>query len=175
MDFRLEEAMMVLGKTPAVLQAMLPGLPGEWVYTSEEEWTAAGVIGHLIHGEKTDWVPRLRIILAFGESRAFDSFDRTAHVDGMAGKTLEDLLEEFRQLREANLSAVKSMNLSTADLDRRGMHPALGSVRLGEYIAAWTAHDLSHLHQLTRILAKHYGEACGPLRQYLGVLRERNL
>lgn len=163
---------MILGRTPAVLEAMLPGLPEEWVRTSKEEWNAAGVVGHLIHGEKTDWVPRLRTILAFGESQPFEPFDRTAHLDSMAGRSLEQLLGEFRQLREENIAAVRSMNLSTTDLDRRGMHPALGAVTLGEYIAAWTVHDLSHLHQLTRILAKHYNSACGPLRPYLGVLRD---
>ncbi|MFN7937179.1 MAG: DinB family protein [Bryobacteraceae bacterium] len=171
MDFMLEEALLVLSRTPAVLEAMLLGLPAEWVHTSEEEWTAAGVLGHLIHGEKTDWVPRLRIILDFGESKPFEPFDRTAHLSSMAGRTLEQLLGEFRQMREANVSAVRSMNLSATDLDRRGMHPALGTVTLGEYIAAWTVHDLSHLHQLTRVLAKHYTAACGPLRPYLGVLR----
>lgn len=172
MEFRLEEAVGMLGRTPGVLESLLRGLPAEWVFTSEEEWSAAGVVGHLVHGEKTDWVPRLRIILAFGESKPFEPFDRTAHLDSMAGKPLEHLLGEFRQLREENLSAVRSMNLSAADLHRRGLHPALGSVTLGEYIAAWTVHDLSHLHQLTRILAKQYTTACGPLRPYLGVLRD---
>jgi len=171
MDFRLEEALSLLRRTPAVAEAMLLGLPEAWLRTSEEEWTAFGVVGHLIHGEKTDWVPRIRIILEHGESKPFDPFDRTAHWEAIAGKALPQLLDEFRALREENVRQIQLLSLNETDLAKRGRHPALGPVALGEYIAAWAVHDLTHLHQLTRILAKHYQSACGPLRDYMGVFR----
>jgi hypothetical protein len=171
MDFQIDEALALLARTPSVLEALLGELPERWLNSSDEEWTACGVVGHLIHGEKTDWIPRLRIILEFGESKPFEPFDRTAHLDTLSGKPMPQLLAEFRHLRRENLNTLRSMSLTTADLARRGMHPALGTVTFAEYTASWAVHDLSHLHQLTRILAKHYGEACGPLRGYMGVLR----
>lgn len=171
MDFRLEETLRQLSRTPDVLEAMLTGLPEAWLHTSEEEWTAFGVVGHLIHGEKTDWVPRIRIILEHGESQPFEPFDRTAHLAEIIGKTLPQLLDEFRSLREENLRQIQLLSLTETDLTKRGMHPALGPVALGEYVASWAVHDLTHLHQLTRILANHYRVACGPLRDYMGVFR----
>ena len=171
MDFRLEEALRLLSRTPVVLEAMLTDLPEAWLHTSEEEWTAFGVVGHLIHGEKTDWVPRIHIILEHGESKPFAPFDRTAHLAAVGDRNFAQLLDEFRTLRQENLRQIQLLSLSETDLTKRGMHPALGSVALGEYIAAWAVHDLTHLHQLTRILAKHYQAACGPLRDYMGVFR----
>lgn len=172
MQFRLEEAIDLLTRTPAVLHALLNGLPEPWIHTSAEEWSAFDVVGHLIHGERTDWLPRTQIILTRGETQTFPPFDRTGHVSACAGKSLGQLLTEFRTLREENLAALAALQLSEPQLALRGMHPALGPVALGEYLAAWAVHDLSHLHQLTRILAKHYRNACGPLRDYMGVLRE---
>ncbi|MBL8173750.1 MAG: DinB family protein [Bryobacterales bacterium] len=173
MEMRLAEALRCLSRTPAVLRALLEGLPEQWVETSEEEWTIREVVGHLIHGERTDWVPRIRIILAHGESRPFDPFDMTGHFDVIAGRSLDKLLDEFQQMREANVREVEALSLQPADLERTGMHPALGPMTLGEYIAAWAVHDWTHINQTTRILAGHYANACGPLRQYMGVFRGR--
>ena len=173
MEFRLDEALLLLGKTPAAVSALVEGLPRAWTETSEEEWTVSGVVGHLIHGENTDWVVRAKTILAHGERKPFEPFDRTAHRGLCADKPLSELLAEFGRLRSMNLQSVRGMELDEAKLRLRGMHPALGPVTLGEYLAAWVVHDLSHLHQISRILAMHYRAACGPLSEYMGVLRPK--
>lgn len=172
-DFNLSEALALLARTPTTLNALLRGLPAAWTHRNEGQgtWTAFDIVGHLIVGERSDWVPRAKIILENGESRAFDSFDRFAQEKESQGKSLEQLLDEFTHLREQNVAALRALNLQPEDLNRRGRHPALGGVRLSELLATWVVHDLTHLHQLSRLLAYQYREAVGPWSVYLGVLQ----
>jgi hypothetical protein len=168
------EAIPVLARTPAVLRALLDGLPEAWIRAREgpETWSPFDVVGHLIHGERTDWIPRAEIILAHGEARTFEVFDRFAMVEASRGKSLGELLNTFAELRVANVVRLERMGLTPADLDRRGRHPELGSVTLGQHLATWVAHDLSHIAQVARVMGKRYREAAGPWRAYLPMLRE---
>jgi len=170
--FALDEATAVLARTPATLDAMLRGLPDGWIQAHEggETWSPFDVIGHLIHGEQTDWVPRARIILEHGEARAFDKFDRFAQFELSQGRTLDSLLDEFAVLRRANLRDLAALEITEADLDRRGAHPGLGVVTLGQLLATWVAHDLDHVVQVARVLARQYSDAVGPWRAYLRVI-----
>jgi DinB superfamily len=170
--FNLDETIAVLTRTPAALDALLRGLPDSWVLANEgnDSWSAFDIVGHLIVGEHTDWMPRARIILENGEARPFDPFDRFAQAKESEGKSLEQLLDEFARLRNENLDALKALNLQAQDLTRRGTHPRLGTVTLSQLLATWAAHDLTHLHQLSRVLAYQYREAVGPWSAYLGVL-----
>jgi len=169
----LSDTISLLSRTPATLNALLRGLPQSLTHSNEGEgtWTAVDVVGHLIHGERTDWMPRVRMILHHGDSRAFEPFDMQGHVREIAGKSLAELLDEFARARAANLSDLQALNLQPADFARRGLHPALGPVTLGELVATWPAHDLTHLHQLARLLAHPYREAVGPWREYMGVMQ----
>jgi hypothetical protein len=171
--FRLDESVAVLTRTPATLDALLRGLPEGWTNAHEggETWSPFDVIGHLIHCERADWVLRARIILEHGESRTFDPFDRFAQFKESEGKTVDGMLDEFAALRAENLRTLAAMNLTEADLDRRGRHPAFGEVTLGQLLATWTAHDLGHIAQIVRAMAKQYTEAVGPWEQYLSILR----
>jgi hypothetical protein len=152
---------------------MLRRLPDTWVRRNEgkDSWSAFDIVGHLIVGERTDWMPRLRIVLEHGEARPFDPFDRFRQFGETEGKSLEQLLDEFAGLRSENLAALQQMNLQAADFSRRGKHPALGPVTLSELLATWAVHDLTHVHQLSRVMAYQYREAVGPWRAYLGVLQ----
>ncbi|MGA1981889.1 MAG: DinB family protein [Acidobacteriaceae bacterium] len=172
-EFNLADAVAVLARTPASLDALLRGLPDLWVLRNEgaETWSAFDVLGHLIAGERTDWMPRARIILEHGEARAFDRFDRFAQFKESEGKSFDQLLDEFARLRRENLAALGALNLQPVDFARRGMHPELGVVTLAELLATWTAHDLTHLHQLSRVMAHQYRGAVGPWSAYLGVLQ----
>jgi len=177
-EFSLPEAIAVLTRTPAALNALLRGLPNMWVRGNEgrckdgsDTWSAFDIVGHLIVGERTDWMPRARIILEHGEARPFDPFDRFAQVKESQGKSLEQLLEEFARLRKENLTALQALNLQPEDLARRGMHPELGVVTLSQLLATWAVHDLTHLHQLSRVMAHQYREAVGPWSAYVGVLK----
>jgi len=171
--FNLADALAVLTRTPIALDALLRGLPNVWVRCNEgkDSWSAFDIVGHLIVGERTDWVPRARIILENGEARPFDPLDRFAQVKESQGKSLEQLLEDFARLRKENLAALQALNLQPEDLNRRGKHPALGVVTLSELLATWAVHDLTHLHQLSRVMAHQYREVVGPWRAYLGVLK----
>jgi hypothetical protein len=176
-EFNLAEAVAVLSRTPATLNAMLRGLPDIWVLRNEgrseqakDSWSAFDIVGHLIVGERTDWMPRVRIILEHGKSRPFDPFDRFAQVKESQGKSLEQLLDEFARLRAENLATLQALNLAPEDLIRRGKHPTLEAVTLQELLATWTVHDLTHLHQLSRVMAYQYRDAVGPWSAYLGVL-----
>jgi hypothetical protein len=171
-EFDLAEAIAVLGRTPATLNALLRGLPDVWVRGNEgkDTWSAFDIVGHLIVGERTDWMPRARIILQKGEARPFDPFDRFAQLKDQ-DKSLEQLLDEFARLRRENLAALQALNLQPEDLTRRGRHPALGVVTLSELLATWAVHDLTHVHQLSRVMAHQYREAVGPWSAYLGVLQ----
>lgn len=173
MDHNLDLTIAVISRTPAALNALLRDLPEPWTHSNEgaNTWTAYDVVGHLIHGEKTDWIPRAQRILQHGESRPFDKFDRTAQERESKGKPLAQLLDEFAALRAENIQKLRGMKLKPEDFERRGMHPALGTVTLGQLIAGWPVHDLTHLHQLSRILAHQYKEAVGPWVAYMGVLR----
>jgi hypothetical protein len=170
--FVLEEAMQILARTPAALDALLRGLPEPWIVAHEggQTWSAFDVIGHLIHGERTDWMPRARIILEHGDGRAFEPFDRFAQFAASAGRTLPSLLEEFAAVRRDNLRDLAALRLTGADLDRRGTHPELGAVTLRQLLATWVAHDLDHLVQIARVLATQYHDEVGPWRAYLRVV-----
>lgn len=171
-EFSLPEAIAVLTRTPAAFDALLGGLPDTWVLGDEgkDTWSPFVIMGHLIVGERTDWLPRVRIILENGEARPFDPFDRFAQKEGK-DKTLEQLLDEFARLRRENLAALQALNLRPEDLKRRGKHPALGMVTLSQLLATWVVHDLTHLHQLSRVMAHQYRDAVGPWGVYLGVLK----
>jgi hypothetical protein len=170
--FDLDEATAILARTPATLDALLRGLPAGWITAHEggESWSPFDVLGHLIHGERTDWIGRARIILEHGEARAFDPFDRFAQFRESEGKTLEALLDEFARLRQQNLAALAALHLTAADLARRGRHPAFGVVTLRQLLATWVTHDLDHLFQVTRVLAGQYADEVGPWRAYLRIV-----
>ena len=168
----MDEAVAILSRTPATLAAMLRGLPDGWILAHEGEntWSPFDVIGHLIHGDKTDWMPRARIILEQGEERAFDKFDRFAQFAASEGRTLASLLDELATLRNENVRELVALRLTDADLDRRGRHPELGVVTLRQLLATWVAHDLDHVVQISRVLARQYSDEVGPWRAYLRII-----
>ena len=170
--FTLDEAIPLLARTPPTLDAMLRGLPAGWIEANEggDTWSAFDVLGHLIHGERTDWMPRARLILDHGDSRPFDTFDRFAQFGASAGKSLPELLDEFARLRQANLAGLEALHLKAADLQRPGRHPQLGAITLGQLLATWVAHDLDHVSQITRVLANQYADAVGPWRAFLRIV-----
>ena len=173
MEHNLQETISLLARTPAALNALLRDLPETWTSRNEGEntWSPFEVLAHLIHGERTDWMPRMKIILQFGETRTFEPFDRWGHLRESQGKLLAQLLDEFAQLRSENLAELRALNLKEEDLALRGRHPALGVVTLSELLATWAGHDLTHLHQISRVMAHQYREAVGPWSRYLGVLQ----
>jgi hypothetical protein len=168
----LQNTISLLTRTPTALGALLRGLPETWTHHNEGEntMTVFDVIGHLIHSEKTNWMPRLKTILQFGEAQPLPSFDRWGHVRECQSKSLQQLLDEFARLRAENLQELQSLHLREEDLALRGKHPALGNVTVSELIATWAVHDLTHLHQISRIMAHQYQEAVGPFHKFLGVL-----
>jgi hypothetical protein len=169
----LEECLSVLTRTPGALDALLRGLPEAWTTATEGPgtWSPYDVIGHLIHGELTDWMPRLAIILEHGPSRPFDSFDREAQFRESKGKSLSTLLDEFVELRRDNLVRLRALNLQPAQLELKGTHPALGPVTAGQLLATWVAHDLDHILQVSRVMAKRYKQEVGPWAEYLSVMK----
>jgi hypothetical protein len=172
-EFTLAESIPVLSRTPTALNALLHGLPDRWVRCNEgtDTWSAFDILGHLIVAERTDWMPRVRIILESGEALPFDPFDRFAQSKENQNKSMEELLDEFARLRTENLAELQRLNLQHRDLTRHGRHPELGVVTLSELLSTWVVHDLTHLHQLSRLMAHQYRDAVGPWRTYLGVLR----
>ncbi len=168
----LPESIAVLEQTPAVLRAQLDGLPECWTTCNEgpKTWSAYDIVGHLIHGERADWIPRMRTVLEHGTARAFDPFDRFAQERDSTGKSLTNLLDEFARLRRGTIADLRAARLDASDFDRRGMHPALGEVTLGNLIATWVVHDLGHIAQIARVMAKRYAPEVGPWREYLPVL-----
>jgi len=170
--FRLNEGIAVLERTPATFRALLGGLPDSWASVNEgpDTFSPFDNIGHLIHGERTDWIPRARIVLAQGANRRFEPYDRFAQQKESKGKSLTELLEEFAHLRAENLTALRDWKLSERELALEGEHPALGVVTLRQLLAAWVAHDLGHIAQTTRVMAKQYRDAVGPWRAYLPIL-----
>ena len=172
MAHNLEHTIAVLSRTPSTMNAMLRDLPEEWIHRNEGDGTfsAFDVIGHLIHGDRTDWIPRARIILEHGDTKPFEKFDRLAQVRESKGKSLPQLLDEFARIRAEKLDELRALNLKPQDFERRGQHPALGIVTLSQLLATWGAHDLTHLHQVSRVMAHQYREAVGPWTRYLGVM-----
>jgi hypothetical protein len=169
----LGEVVAVLERTPPTLAALLDGLPRSWLEADEgpDTFSPIAVLGHLIHGERTDWMVRVHAILEHGESRPFEPFDRFAHRGSLAGRGVPDLLSEFATLRAANAADLDSLNLTTADFSRRGRHPEFGSVTLGQLLATWVVHDVSHLGQIARVMARRYETAVGPWRAYFRVFQ----
>ena len=172
MNTNLDEAIDVLKRTPSVLNSLLLDLPDSWSRTNEgaDTWSPFDVVGHLVHGEETDWIPRLKIILDVGEARTFDPFDRSAQFKYSVGKSLSDLLRQFAELRARSIATLLECNLSDSDLQKAGTHPEFGRVTLGELLATWVVHDLSHIAQISRVMCKQYTEAVGPWRAYLPIL-----
>lgn len=172
-ELKLPDAVAVLTRTPAAMNALLRGLPDTWVLCNEgpDTWSAFDIVGHLIAGERTDWMTRARIILEYGEARPFDRFDRLAQFKDSQGKSLDQLLDEFALLRRENLAVLEALNLQSEDLVKRGTHPEFGVVTLAELLATWAVHDLTHLHQLSRVMAHQYRAEVGPWSAYLGVLK----
>ena len=170
--FDLAEATALLARTPRVLDAWLRGLPEPWLRATEgpDTWSPCDVVGHLLHGEETDWIARAEIIRTHGPTRAFDPFDRFAMFEKSKGMTIDDLLDAFAEARAQNLATLQSWQLGPDDFALEGRHPELGPVTLGQLLATWTAHDLGHLRQIARTMARRYTADVGPWRQYLSVL-----
>ena len=166
------DTISLLARTPATLNALLRDLPETWTNRNEgpNTWSPFDIVGHLIHGELTDWMPRARMILQYGDTRAFEPFDRLAQERESKGKSLAQLLDQFARLRSDNLNQLSALNLQPKDFDRRGRHPALGPVTLSELLSTWAAHDLTHLHQLSRVMAYRCRESVGPWTKFLGVM-----
>ncbi|MFL5495425.1 MAG: DinB family protein [Gemmatimonadales bacterium] len=175
MDFDLDSSTDVLARTPATLGALLAGLPEPWARGREgpDTFSPFDVVGHLIDGEETDWIPRARIILARGPDLRFEPYDRFRHYARNLGRSLADLLDEFAGLRAANLDLLRSWQLTGAELDLTGIHPTFGPVTLRQLLAAWVVHDLGHVAQVTRVMAKQYREAVGPWVPFMPVLMDR--
>jgi hypothetical protein len=173
MTHDLNHTMALLERTPAALELLLRGLPKFWTDRNEggSTWTAVDVVGHLIHAERTDWMPRVRVILSAGESRPFEPFDREGYRAQGHDGSLERRLEEFAQARSVGLAELRALKLKPEDLERRGRHPTLGAVTLSQLLATWAGHDLSHLHQISRVLAYQIRDAVGPWSRNLGVLQ----
>jgi hypothetical protein len=173
MEHNLQHTISLLTRTPAALNALLRDLPEPWTHRNEGEntWTVFDIVGHLIHAERMDWMPRARTVLQFGETQPFEPFDREGHAQQVQGKSLGQLLDEFSRLRSENVDELRALNLRQEDLDRRGRHPSLGVVTLSQLLATWAVHDLTHLHQISRVMAYQYQQAVGPWSRYLGVLQ----
>lgn len=172
MSHNLDQTLSLLARTPAALDALLRDLPECWTLCNEGENTMSpfGVVGHLAYCERGDWMPRVRMILESGESRVFDPLDRWGHARESQGKSIGQLIDEFAGLRARNLDELRRMKLDPKKLELRGRHPALGVVTLSELLATWAAHDMTHLHQISRVMAHQYRDAVGPWSRYLGVL-----
>lgn len=170
----MQDALAILERTPSAINALLNGLPDTWTRATEGEgtWSPYDVIGHLIHGERDDWMKRARHILS-GDTRPFTPFDRTAQFTESAGKSLDELLATFAELRSRNVAELLAMNLDESDLERTGRHPEFGDVTLRQLLATWVVHDLDHVAQISRTMAKVYTEAVGPWQAYLSILRDR--
>lgn len=172
MDYQFADTMAVLRRTPDVLRALLAGLPEAWTRGTEgaETWSAYDVVGHLLHGEETDWIPRARIILEQGEGHPFPKFDRTAMFEESHGKSLDDLLDAFAAARRRNLEALAGLDITPEKLALVGTHPALGTVTLGNLLSTWGLHDLNHLGQIVEVMAHQHDAAVGPWKRYLNIL-----
>jgi hypothetical protein len=172
MKFQLEQAVEILSNTPATVKSLLGNLSEDWMEKEDaENWSPFDVVGHLIHGEETDWIPRAGIILAQGENPAFEPFDRFAQFEKSKGKNLNELIETFADLRRKSLETLQSWNLTEEDLKLKGIHPELGEVNLEQLLSTWVVHDLTHIRQIVTVLAKKYSENVGVWREYLSILK----
>lgn len=174
MEFNLQSGIEILERTPTVLDSLLRDLPKDWTHNNEGEntWSPFDVVGHLLHGEKTDWIERTNIILKNDLNIAFTPFNRFAQFEDSKGKTINNLLDEFAELRKTNLEILKNLDVSERNFEHIGRHPNLGKVTLKQLLASWVAHDLGHIAQITRVMAKQYKDEVGPWKQYMGVLNK---
>ena len=172
MKFELKQALEILERTPLVVETMLNNLNEEWIRSNEgdDTWSPYDIVGHYIHGEKTDWIPRMEIMLNDLPDKRFEPFDRFAQFRNSKGKTLNELIDEFKILRKENLTKLQSVELNDEQLNRTGVHPQLGVVTLRQLLASWVVHDLTHIYQLSRVLAKQFEEEVGPWKEFMGVL-----
>jgi len=170
MQFRLQDGLAILERTPSILDVWLRDLPDPWAFANDghDTWSPFDILGHLIHGEITDWVPRLRIILSDSSNRTFEPFDRFAQLQANKAKSVPDLLDTFRNLRRSNVENLRSLSLT--EYDRTGIHPSLGTVNLRQLLATWVAHDLNHLAQIAEVMARQYRLEVGPWRESLDIL-----
>ena len=174
MEYRLDKALEILERMPKILKTYLENLPDDWIFCNEgeETWSAFDVVGHLIHGEKTDWTKRLEIILSDSNSKIFNTFDRFAQFEASKGKSMNQLLVDFSEVRKQNLEYLKSLNISEEQFNLKAIHPQLGEVTLKNLLACWVAHDLGHIAQIARVIAKQYKAEVGPWTEYISVLNK---
>lgn len=172
MDFDIDKSVEILGKTPFVLETLLSSISKEWIENDEGEntWSPYVVVGHLVFGEKTDWIVRIKTILSDNENKLFEPFDRFAQLNGVQNIPILDLVDEFKLLRVENLEELTSLNITRKDFERSGIHPEFGHVTIQQLISAWVVHDLGHLAQISRVMAKQYAGNVGPWKAYLGIL-----
>ena len=174
MVFDLNKSIEILERTPAVVTALLQGLSSEWLFNNEgaDTWSPYDIIGHYIEGEKTDWIPRMRIILSNDDDKRFVPFNRFAQLNNDKNKPINALLHEFAEWRKNNILELKEANLNEEKLNKKGIHPAFGEVTLRQLLAAWVTHDLNHIHQISRVMAKQYKEEIGPWTKYISVVNK---
>jgi hypothetical protein len=174
-EFDLDTAVPVLRRTPSVVRTLLADLPRDWIEHTEGPgtWSPFDIVGHLIHGERTDWMPRVDHMLRHGDAVVFPAFDREAMFTASRGRSLDELLDTFTSLRDDSLDRLGALQLSDADLERHGRHPEFGIVTLRQHLATWVAHDLGHISQIVRVMARQYSDAVGPWRAYLSILSEK--
>ena len=172
MKYDFHKSTEILEKTPAVLRQLLDGLHSDWLMNNEgpDTFSPFDVLGHLVHGEKTDWTARVKLILEHGNTKAFEKFDRFAMYEESRGKTISELLDEFENLRKENLGWLRTLSLSASDLEKKGLHPVLGEVTLENLLATWVVHDLTHIAQISRVMAKQYKEGIGPWTEFFRIL-----
>lgn len=175
MEFKLEQAIEILSRTPAVVETLLTGLSDDWVMHNEggDSWSPYDIVGHYIEGEKNDWITRMEIMLGNENDKSFKTFNRTAMFEDSKGKGLARLIDEFKQLRKENLFKLRSAGITEADLDKTGIHPHFGAVTLRQLLSTWVVHDLAHINQVTRVMAKQYTSAIGPWTEYFNVITSR--
>ncbi len=177
MNYNLPQALEIIERTPLVLEMMLKNISDEWTHCNEggETWSAFDIVGHLLHGDVTDWIPRLEMILSDAESRVFTKFDRFAQFEESKGKSMIQLLEEFKHARAKNMMSLKSKNITEKDLDKTATHPSLGEVTLRNLLSTWVAHDLNHIAQICRVMAKQYKTEVGVWAEYLRIINNEQL
>ena len=177
MNFSLSKSIEILERTPDVLNAMLYNISNDWTSNNEggESWSVYDIVGHLIHGEKTDWIPRMEIILSDKPEKKFDLFDRFAQFEESKVKSLPQLLDEFKQLRTKNIAQLLSKKITPENLEEKGVHPAFGEITLAQLLSTWTVHDLNHIAQISRVMAKQYKPEVGPWVEYLKIRNSKLL
>lgn len=172
-QMQVSDVIAIISKTPSVVSELVSGLNEEWLHATEgpDTWSSHDIVAHFIFGEQTDWIPRLQIMLSDAADKSFTPFDRNGHFAVGKGRSIESLLNQFEQLRKENIQILLASDISSEDLDKTGIHPAFGPVTVRQLLAAWAVHDMTHIHQLSRVIAKQYLEEVGPWKEYMGVLR----